>query len=197
MQNVRGLKRKRYRGGLEDSDGDEEDDRFNVGEAGSLGSVSDKPPSMDKTPRVRTRKSKAQGSAPEDSNVAAVVNACTQMKSELLAVMRSATNRASCHKCGGSHFVRSCPELLQQDGSFAKYCNYCQKTGHSVGPPSTPECPVLQNTKCPTCGIMGHTLDYCPRNTCAACNTKGHTSKVCRERKPGIYALSQDSALNF
>ena len=190
MEQIKTLERKRA---TEDDSDEEDKDRF-VGED----EPASKPDYLDKQPR--TKRTSARRKQAEDENLSSVnvltaVNSCTQMQSactqmqaELIAVMRNSGN-ISCHKCRGNHLVRNCPDLLLDNGNYAAFCNYCNKTGHSVGQPNAPTCPVLLSTICPTCRNKGHTVDYCPLHTCAACNSKGHTSKVCRQRKPGVYAF--------
>ena len=186
MDAVRSLKRKPVRGPEEHSDEDE-DDRFNAGNA--------KP--VDKSPRKTCSRTRPDGQeASSSASVMAALNAFNQTHSELLAVMRSSGNGVSCHKCGGDHLVRRCPELLDKDGNFAEFCNYCQGVGHSLGRPDNTTCPVLRITICPTCTRKIHTLDFCPQNTCAKCHAKGHTSKVCRQRKPGVYAYTSELSTN-
>ena len=194
MDKIRSLKRKRVRD-LEEHSDDDEDDRYEK---------KDKP--VDKQPRnakgqvVRNSKpntrSVVSSSDMSAASVMAALNAVSQTQSDLLAVMRSSGSGVSCHKCGGDHLVRRCPDLLDKDGNFAEFCNYCQGVGHSLGQPDNTTCPVLRRTVCPTCTRQGHTLDFCPQNTCAKCHAKGHTSKVCRQRKPGVYAYTSELPTN-
>ena len=156
-----------------------------------------KPPFCDKKPRTRESNRREESSDSSLASIMTAVNMCTQMHSELLAIVRSSefVNSVSCYKCSGDHFVRSCPDLRLENGSYAKFCNYCQQAGHSVGRPSNPTCPTLICTVCPTCNGKGHTLDWCPQKICSSCNAQGHTSKVCRQRKPGRFpTFLRDSA---
>ena len=142
-----------------------------------------KPPFCDKKPRTRESNRREEDSDSSLASIRAALNTCTQMHSELLAIVRSSGNSVSCYRCGGDHFVRSCPDLRLENGSYAKFCNYCLQAGHSVGRPSNPTCPTLICTVCPTCNVKGHTLDCCPQSICSSCNAQGHTYRVCKQRK--------------
>ena len=92
-----------------------------------------KPPFCDKKPRTRESNRREESSDSSLASIMTAVNMCTEIHSELLAIVLSPGNSVSCYKCGGDHFVRSCPDLRLKNGSYAKFCTYCEKRGHSVG----------------------------------------------------------------
>ena len=182
MERMRNVKRSRAEA---DSDDDEHDDGKKSKRA---------PPGLGKVPRRRSkRRNQNQDSDDEDRagvNSMAALNECKEMLPNLVAAMRESNANSGCRYCQGTHLVRACPDLRLDNGSYDQYCTYCGKRGHLVGQPRNPTCPVLLDTICPTCKQAGHTYDFCPQNACKKCGEKGHTSKVCRGRKPGVYAFA-------
>ena len=158
-------------------------------------------PHIGKKPRGPNNKKRKPNDEGTVSSNAAVLEECRQMHSDVIAAINGSSTNSGCRYCGGDHLVRSCPDLRLQNGSYDQFCTYCGNKGHLVGQPRNPTCPVLLSTVCPTCKREGHTLDFCPQNSCAECKENGHTSKVCRRRKPGVYAFAAaDNArgnLNF
>ena len=80
-----------------------------------------KPPFCDKKPRTRGSNRREESSDSSLASTMTAVNMCTQMHSELLAIMRSPGNSVSCYRCGGDHFVRSCPDLRLENGSTPNF----------------------------------------------------------------------------
>ena len=186
MERVRNIKRNRKDPDSEEDDDDESEQTH---------------PDINKKPRRQGKRKRSNDQDAVGANAMSVLEECRQMHSDVIAAMNGSSTNSGCRYCGGDHLVRSCPDLRLQDGSYDQFCTYCGNRGHSVGQPRNPTCPVLLSTVCPTCKREGHTLDFCPQNSCAKCKERGHTSKVCRRRKPGVYAFAAaDNArgsLNF
>ena len=181
MEKLRNVKRNRHEA---DSDDDDLDDNKKSKRA---------PSKMDKKPRRSKRKNQGKGSDDEEhdgDDSLAALKECKEILPDLVAAMRESSASSGCRYCQGTHLVRSCPDLRLPDVSYDHYCTYCWKRGHLVGQPRKPTCPVLLDTICPTCKQAGHTYDFCLQNSCKKCGEKGHTSKVCRGRKPGVYAFA-------
>jgi hypothetical protein len=60
-----------------------------------------KPPFCDKKPRTRESNRREESSDSSLASIMTAVNMCTEIHSELLAIVRSPGNSVSCYNCGG------------------------------------------------------------------------------------------------